>query len=102
MIRRDVLATVLPRMFEKRYAFDLELLVVARALGFTKVFEAPVSIAYRFSSNVNPEAVFRILLDTAAVFYRRYVLDTYRHAGDRLLLVRNGPQGRRQLRAERA
>ena len=93
VIRRDVLATVLPRMFEKRYAFDLELLVVARALGFTKVFEAPVSIAYRFSSNVNPEAVFRILLDTAAVFYRRYVLDTYRHAGDRLLLVRNGPQG---------
>jgi hypothetical protein len=92
VIRRDVLSQVLPRMLEKRYAFDLELLVVARALGFTKVFEAPVRIEYRFSSNVNPEAVFRILLDTAAVFYRRYVLDTYRHAGDRLLLVRNGPQ----------
>jgi O-antigen/teichoic acid export membrane protein len=89
VIRRDVLQEVLPRMFEKRYAFDLELLVVARALGFTKVFEAPVRIDYRFSSNVNPDAVFRILLDTAAVFYRRYVLDTYRHAGDRLLLVRD-------------
>lgn len=88
VIRRDVLREVLPRMLEKRYAFDLELLVVARVLGFTKVFEAPVRIDYRFSSNVNPDAVFRILLDTAAVFYRRFVLDTYRHAGDRLLLVR--------------
>ena len=89
VIRREVLQEVLPRMLEKRYAFDLELLVVARVLGFTKVFEAPVRIDYRFSSNVNPDAVFRILLDTAAVFYRRFVLDTYRHAGDRLLLVRD-------------
>jgi len=89
VIRRDVLAQVLPRMFEKRYAFDLELLVVARMLGFTKVFEAPVRIEHRFTSNVDADAVFRILLDTAAIFYRRYILDTYRHAGDRLLLVRD-------------
>lgn len=89
LIRKEVLTQVLPRMFEKRYAFDLELLVVARLLGFTNVFEAPVRIDHRFSSNVNPEAVFRILLDTAAIFYRRYILDTYRHAGDRLLIVRN-------------
>jgi hypothetical protein len=99
VIRRDVLSEVLPRMLEKRYAFDLELLVVARALGFTKVFEAPVRIDHSFPSNVNPDAVFRILLDTAAVFYRRYVLDTYRHAGDRLLLVRNGNEDLQSRRA---
>jgi glycosyltransferase involved in cell wall biosynthesis len=93
LIRRDVLADVLPRMFEKRYAFDLELLVVARLLGYTNVFEAPVKIDFRFSSNVNPNAVFRILLDTAAIFYRRYILDTYRHAGDRLLIVRDEEVG---------
>jgi Glycosyl transferase family 2 len=89
LVRRDVLAEVLPRMFEKRYAFDLELLVVARLLGFTKVFEAPVTIDYKFSSNVDPNAVVRILMDTAAIFYRRYILDTYRHVDDRLLLVRS-------------
>jgi O-antigen/teichoic acid export membrane protein len=99
VIRRDVLSEVLPRMLEKRYAFDLELLVVARVLGFTKVFEAPVRIDYRFSSNVNPDAVFRILLDTAAVFYRRYVLDTYRHAGDRLFLVRSADEDLQSRRA---
>jgi glycosyltransferase involved in cell wall biosynthesis len=78
LIRRDVLAAVLPRMLEKRYAFDLELLVVARSLGYSRVFEAPVRINYRFSSQVDVGAAARILLDTLAIFYRRYVLETYR------------------------
>jgi glycosyltransferase involved in cell wall biosynthesis/O-antigen/teichoic acid export membrane protein len=77
VIRRDVLAEVLPRMLEKRYAFDLELLVVARMLGYTRVFEAPVKIDYRFDSQVDVRAAGRILLDTAAIFYRRYILGTY-------------------------
>jgi glycosyltransferase involved in cell wall biosynthesis len=81
IIRRDVLTAVLPRMLEKRYAFDLELLVVARMLGFNRVFEAPVRIQYQFASNVDPRAALRILLDTLAIFWRRYVLNTYRHAG---------------------
>jgi glycosyltransferase involved in cell wall biosynthesis/O-antigen/teichoic acid export membrane protein len=78
LIRREALTAVLPLMFEKRYAFDLELLVVARAQGFRRVFEAPVRIDYRFSSNVGLRAVGRILLDTVAVFYRRFVLGSYR------------------------
>jgi len=77
LIRRDVLAAVLPRMLEKRYAFDLELLVVARSLGFSRVFEAPVTIDYRFSSNVGVKSLVQILLDTGAIFYRLYVLGTY-------------------------
>jgi hypothetical protein len=77
LIRRDVLAAVLPRMLEKRYAFDLELLVVARRLGFKRVFEAPVRIEYQFESQVNIGAAFHIFVDTMAIFYRRYVLNTY-------------------------
>ena len=84
LIRRDVLAAVLPRMLEKRYAFDLELLVVARSLGFTRVFEAPVRIQYRFASQVDLRSVFGIGLDTLAIFYRHYILNTYRRAGERL------------------
>ena len=78
LIRRDVLDAVLPRLLEKRYAFDLEFLVVARSLGFTRVFEAPVRIHYRFTSNVDLAATWGVLLDTMAIFYRRYVLNTYR------------------------
>jgi glycosyltransferase involved in cell wall biosynthesis/O-antigen/teichoic acid export membrane protein len=77
LIRREVLAAVLPEMFEKRYAFDLEFLVVARLMGFTRVFEAPVRLDYHFDSHIDPEAVARIVADTGAVFFRRYVLNSY-------------------------
>jgi O-antigen/teichoic acid export membrane protein len=87
VIRRDVLRAVLPRMLEKRYAFDLELLDIARLLGYRKVFEAPVRINYRFSSQVVPTTAARILVDTAAIFYRRYILNTYSYAGDRLVVM---------------
>lgn len=81
LVRRDVLAAVLPRLFEKRYAFDLELLVAARSLGYKRVFEAPIRINYRFASQVSPRAVFRIVLDTAAIFYRQHIIASYRADG---------------------
>jgi hypothetical protein len=80
-------------MFEKRFDWDLELLVVARTLGFTNVFEAPVRIEYQFSSQVDRNAVFRIILDSMAIFYRRYILNSYRHTADRLAVIRD-PQAR--------
>jgi glycosyltransferase involved in cell wall biosynthesis len=78
LIRRDVLSTVLPRMLEKRYAFDLEFLVVARSLGYKRVFEVPIRIDYQFESQVAPITALRIFIDTLAIFYRRYLLGTYR------------------------
>jgi glycosyltransferase involved in cell wall biosynthesis len=85
LIRRDVLAAVLPRLFEKRYAFDLEFLVAARSLGFRRVFEAPVRIQYRFASQVNVGASIGIFVDTLAIFYRHYILNSYRR-------VQRGPE----------
>jgi glycosyltransferase involved in cell wall biosynthesis/O-antigen/teichoic acid export membrane protein len=81
LVRRDVLAAVLPRLYEKRFAFDLELLVVARSLGYSRVFEAPVRVDYKFSSQVRPGSVVRVALDTAAIFYRHYVLGSYQPRG---------------------
>jgi glycosyltransferase involved in cell wall biosynthesis/O-antigen/teichoic acid export membrane protein len=95
LIRRDVLAAVLPRMLEKRYAFDLEFLVIARSLGFGRVFEAPVRIDYRFASHVDPRATLGIVRDTLAIFYRHHILDTYRSGG------LPGRPGRRFARAPR-
>ncbi len=76
-IRRDVLAEVLPRMLEKRYAFDLELLVVARYLGHCDVLELPVEIRERFTSTISIKAVYWMLLDTFAIVYRLRVLKYY-------------------------
>lgn len=77
LAKREVLAQVLPRMLEKRFAFDLEMLVVAKRLGFTRFFEAPVRIDYQFSSTISGKAAWRAFLDTLAIFYRCYILRYY-------------------------
>lgn len=77
VFRRDVLAAVLPRMVEKRFAFDLELFVVARQQGFRNFVEMPVSIDHRFSSTVSLQLVRNILTDTLAIYYRLRVLRFY-------------------------
>ena len=77
LFRRQVLEAVLPRLAVKQFAFDLELLVVAQHLGYTRIGEAPIDLSYRFSSTINPGAVYRILWDTAAIFYRLHVTRYY-------------------------
>ncbi len=77
LCRREVIERALPLMVEKRFAFDLELFVVARKLGYTEFFEAPIVIRERFSSTINIRSVFYTLLDTLAIFYRERVLRFY-------------------------
>jgi len=77
VVRRDVLAAILPRMVEKRFAFDLELFVVARQQGFRNFVEMPVTIIERFTSTVSVRSVRNMLIDTCAIFYRLRVLRFY-------------------------
>jgi glycosyltransferase involved in cell wall biosynthesis len=77
LVRREVLADVLPRMQEKRFAFDLELLVVASRLGYRRFVEVPVRIRQRFGSTVSPRAVAGMLADLFAIFYRLRITRRY-------------------------
>lgn len=77
LVRREVLAEVLPLMVEKRFAFDLELFVVARHRGHAGFFEAPVRIHERFASTISLRAVWHTLLDTLAIWYRLRLLRFY-------------------------
>ena len=77
LIRRETLAAVLPKMLEKRFAFDLELLVVARRMGYRNFVELPVQISERFTTTISPKAVWRTLLDTLAIFYRLRIAHFY-------------------------
>jgi len=70
LVRREVLAAVLPRMVEKGFAFDLELFVVARHLGYQRLFEAPVRLGERFTSTISSAAVLHMLVDTLAIWRR--------------------------------
>lgn len=78
LFRREVADEVMPLLLTKRYAFDVELLAVARSFGFARVRELPITLDYRFTgSGVRSMAVVRALVDTAAVFYRLRVLRYY-------------------------
>jgi hypothetical protein len=72
------LEKVAPRLVVKAWAFDLEILVVADHLGFKRIIEAPVELKMRrFGSNINFGTVRYFLIDTAAIFYRRYLQKFY-------------------------
>ena len=78
VFHRRVVDEVVPLLLVKQFAFDLELLAVAAALGFDRVKEMPVRLEYRFTgSALGSITVFRALWDTAAVFYRLRILRTY-------------------------
>ncbi len=78
VFHRRVVDEVVPLLLVKQFAFDVELLAVAAALGFDRVKELPVRLEYRFTgSALGSIAVLRALWDTAAVFYRLRVLRTY-------------------------
>ena len=78
LFRREVAEQVFPFLLVKRFAFDIELLAVARSFGFNRIEEQPIRLDYRFTgSGVRSLAVFRALIDTAAVFYRLSILRYY-------------------------
>ena len=77
LFRRQVLEEVVPLLAIKRFAFDLELLVVARQRGYRKVMEAPVDLDYKFESTADLKATWSVLWDTAAIFYRLRILRFY-------------------------
>jgi glycosyltransferase involved in cell wall biosynthesis len=83
--RRAVLEKVLPRLVVKAFAFDVELLAVAKKLGFSRMYEAPIELKLEFGashSKFSPymflnKAVRDMFLDTIAVFYRMNFLRYY-------------------------
>jgi glycosyltransferase involved in cell wall biosynthesis len=86
LVDRKVIADVLPLLRESRFALDLELLVLARRLGYTRIVEAPVRIQERFGSTISLKAVWLLLVDTIALFIRYSV----RHEYDAALAARAG------------
>jgi glycosyltransferase involved in cell wall biosynthesis len=91
MMRREVAQRVLGLAVVKRFAFDLELIALARRFGFPRIIEAPVIIDYKFSSTTNLRAVFNVLWDTAAIFYRMRIKHWYDRRAAQSSLVWTDP-----------
>lgn len=77
VFKRKVLEQSFPRIVVKAYAFDLELLVVAKKLGFNKIIESPIVLNYNFTSTIRLGSITQILDDTLAIFYRKHFLNYY-------------------------
>ncbi len=83
VFRRKVLEKVLPRLVIKQFAFDIEILSVARHLGFKRIFESPIYVKWtEKNTNFTPFMIFDknirdMVYDTLAVFYRLRFLRYY-------------------------
>lgn len=80
IFKKNVLQKILPRLVEKKFAGDLEILVVAYGLGFTRIYEAPIKLDFTLSSVTSAatlHSIMHILIDTLAIFYRKNILKYY-------------------------
>lgn len=81
VFRRQVLEDVLPRLLVKKYAIDIEILAVADHLGYKRIYEAPVELNWsEIESHISKNllrAIWEMLVDTLAVFYRLKILKYY-------------------------
>ena len=85
IFRRPVLDVILPRLLEKKFAGDLEMLVAARANGFNVICEAPINLTYssdQFSTAVQPAQIIGIIIDTLAIWYRANIVHYYTRSHD--------------------
>lgn len=80
IFKRQVLEKILPQLVVKKYAFDIEMLSVAHRKGFTRIYEAPIKLNYKFGSLTNAatlNTIWHMLYDTLTVWYRLKILKYY-------------------------
>jgi glycosyltransferase involved in cell wall biosynthesis len=100
VFRADVVDQVLPLTREQGFAFDLEFLVVAKHLGFTRIIEAPVQIIPRTTSTVSLRSALSMLRQTERIFARLHFSATY--DGDKVPAAIDAPHQSRRAVVARA
>jgi len=83
LYKRNVVKKVFPKLLVKQFAFDVETLAVAHALGFTRIYDAPIKLKFGKESSIKNtkywSVVWSMLVDTAAVFYRVRIKKYYQN-----------------------
>ncbi len=82
--RRRVARDVFPRLLVKKFAFDVEILALSYALGYTRIYEAPIKLKFRGVNSITStnlwKIIFLMLWDTAAIFYRVRIIKFYKRS----------------------
>lgn len=84
IFKREVIKKILPRLLVKRYAMDIEMLAVAKYLGFNRIYEAPIEVTFDGStSRISWDTIFKMVWDTLTVFYRLRIQRYYDDSNER-------------------
>ena len=79
LFKAEVFKKAISKIVIKRYAFDLELLVVLHKMGY-KIIECPVILkSTRKYGRIGLKDAFNIFNDTLAIFYRLYIKKYYKN-----------------------
>lgn len=93
LFKREVLKDVFPRLVVKKFAFDIELLAVAKYLGYNRIFEAPIELNFNPKGSLISRRLFPVIwytfVDTLGIFYRMYIMRFYKNRNTRSRLKLN-------------
>ncbi len=76
VMKRSAVDKIFPRLAVKRYAFDVELLTLARLNGL-KIVELPVKL--KLESSFKPKEAWRMFVDLLGIAYRLRIIRWYQH-----------------------
>lgn len=78
IFKREVVLAILPKLQVNRYAMDIEMLVLAQQMGYTRIYEAPIEVTFEKSTSaVKWSTVFKMFWDTMIIFYRTHITKKY-------------------------
>lgn len=82
LYRSEVVKDVFPRLLVKHFAFDVEILALSYALGYKRIYEAPIKLKFRGGNSITSstmwKTIYLMIWDTLAVFYRVRIIKYYR------------------------
>lgn len=82
LFKRKVVEKVFPKLVVKKFAFDVEVLAVSYAMGFKRIYEAPIKLNFKNTSTINSstfwDVILHMLWDTIAVYYRVKIIKYYK------------------------
>ncbi len=80
--KSKVAKDVFSRSLVKEFAFDVEVLALAYALGYKKIYEAPIKLKFKSNSSITNsnfwKVILRMLVDTLAIYYRLKIIQYYK------------------------
>ena len=82
LYKKKVVNDVFSRLLVKTFAFDVEILALSYALGYKRIYEAPIRLKFMGDSSITSANLWKTMIlmmwDTLAIFYRVKIIKYYK------------------------